>query len=215
MPELRIHNFSISIDGYGAGPNQRLERPFGDGPPLHDWMFATRTGQAMLGNDGGDEELDDYYVAQGISGIGATIMGRNMFGPVRGRWSDDDWRGWWGPNPPFHHPVFVLTHHSRPSIEMEGGTTFHFVTDGIHSALEQAFDAAGGQDVRVGGGVRTVQQYLAADLVDHMHIVIVPVFFGAGERLFDSAALVERYECVDLVGGTAAVAHLRVVRRGE
>jgi dihydrofolate reductase len=120
-----------------------------------------------------------------------------------------------GPNPPFHHPVFVLTHHSRPSIEMEGGTTFHFVTDGIHSALEQAFDAAGGQDVRVGGGVRTVQQYLSADLVDHMHIVIVPVFFGAGERLFDSTALVERYECVDLVGGTAAVAHLRVVRRGE
>jgi len=213
MGKLRVHNLSISIDGYGAGPNQSLENPLGvGGPGLHEWVFKTRTGRRMLGEEGGDEGLDDQFLERGDAGIGATIMGRNMFGPVRGRWPDEDWKGWWGPNPPYHHPVFVLTHHPREPIPMEGGTTFNFVTDGIESALSQAFAAAGDQDVRLGGGPSTVQQYLKAGLVDELHVAIVPIFLGAGERLFDHLdGGPFGYECVELVS-SPWVTHARFVR---
>jgi dihydrofolate reductase len=154
MPNVQVHNFAMSIDGYGAGPDQSLENPLGvGGSQLHDWVFKTRSGRRMLGMDGGDEGLDDEFVARGDVGIGATVMGRNMFGPIRGPWGDGTWLGWWGDDPPYHHPVFVLTHNARPSITMQGGTTFHFVTDGIEATLERALEAAGGNDVRIGGGV--------------------------------------------------------------
>jgi len=213
MGKLRVHNLSISIDGYGAGPNQSLENPLGvGGPGLHEWVFKTRTGRRMLGEEGGDEGLDDQFLERGDAGIGATVMGRNMFGPVRGRWPDEDWKGWWGPNPPYHHPVFVLTHHPREPIPMEGGTTFNFVTDGIESALSQAFAAAGDQDVRLGGGPSTVQQYLKAGLVDELHVAIVPIFLGAGERLFDHLdGGPFGYECVELVS-SPWMTHARFVR---
>ncbi len=213
MGKLRVHNLSISIDGYGAGPNQSLENPLGvGGPGLHEWVFKTRTGRRMLGEEGGDEGLDDQFLERGDAGIGATIMGRNMFGPIRGEWSDETWKGWWGPNPPYHHPVFVLTHHPRQPIPMEGGTTFNFVTDGIESALSQAFAAAGDQDVRLGGGPSTVQQYLKAGLVDELHVAIVPIFLGAGERLFDHLdGGPFGYECVELVS-SPWMTHARFVR---
>ncbi len=213
MGKLRVHNLSISIDGYGAGPNQSLDNPLGvGGPGLHEWVFKTRTGRRMLGEEGGDEGLDDQFLERGDAGIGATIMGRNMFGPIRGEWSDETWKGWWGPNPPYHHPVFVLTHHPRQPIPMEGGTTFNFVTDGIESALSQAFAAAGDQDVRLGGGPSTVQQYLKAGLVDELHVAIVPIFLGAGERLFDHLdGGPFGYECVELVS-SPSVTHARFVR---
>jgi len=213
MGKLRVHNLSISIDGYGAGPNQSLENPLGvGGPGLHEWVFKTRTGRRMLGEEGGNEGLDDQFLERGDAGIGATIMGRNMFGPIRGEWSDETWKGWWGPNPPYHHPVFVLTHHPRQPIPMEGGTTFNFVTDGIESALSQAFAAAGDQDVRLGGGPSTVQQYLKAGLVDELHVAIVPIFLGAGERLFDHLdGGPFGYECVELVS-SPSVTHARFVR---
>ncbi len=213
MGKLRVHNFSISVDGYGAGPNQGLNNPLGvGGPGLHEWVFKTRTGRRMLGEESGDEGLDDQFLVRGDAGIGATIMGRNMFGPVRGRWPDEDWKGWWGPNPPYHHPVFVLTHHPREPIPMEGGTTFNFVTDGIESALSQAFAAAGDQDVRLGGGPATIQQYLKTGLVDEIHVAIVPIFLGAGERLFDHLdGGPIGYECVELVS-SPWVTHVRFVR---
>ncbi len=214
MPRLRVHNFTISLDGYAAGPNQTLERPFGDieGPPLHEWMFATRFGHEMLGQEGGSEGLDNDVAVAGDAGVGATIMGRNMFGPAEGPWADEEWTGWWGPNPPYHHPVFVLTHHPRPSIRMEGGTTFHFVDGGIEDALAQAFAAADGADVRIGGGASTVQQYLRAGLVDELHLVIAPVLVGAGERLFDHLdGGPHGYECAELVG-SETVTHPRLVK---
>ncbi len=213
MGKLRVHNMAISIDGYGAGPNQTLENPLGiGGPGLHEWIFKTRTGLRMLGEEGGDEGLDDQFLKRGDAGIGATIMGRNMFGPIRGEWSDETWKGWWGPNPPYHHPVYVLTHHPRESIPMEGGTTFNFVTDGIESALAQAFAAAGGLDVRLGGGPATIQQYLKARLIDEMHVAIAPIFLGAGERLFDHLdGGPFGYECVELVS-SPSVTHARFVR---
>src|SRR5713226_4606078 len=213
MGKLRVHNVSISIDGYGAGPKQDVDDPLGvGGPGLHEWIFKTRTGRRMIGEEGGDEGLDDQFLARGDVGIGATIMGRNMFGPVRGRWPDESWKGWWGPNPPYHHPVFVLTHHPRESIPMEGGTTFNFVTDGIESALSQASAAAGGLDVRLGGGPATIQQYLKARLIDEMHVAIVPIFLGAGERLFDHLdGGPFGYECVELVS-SPWVTHARFVR---
>lgn len=214
MPKLRVHNFSISLDGYAAGPDQSFDKPFGviRGPELHEWMFATRTGRQMLGTDGGDEGIDDEFAKQGEVGIGATIMGRNMFGPIRGPWDNAEWTGWWGDDPPFHHPVFVLTHHPRPSIAMQGGTTFHFVDDGIEATLERALDAAGGNDVRIGGGAATVQQYLRAGLIDDLHLVIVPILLGGGERLFDHLdGAVDRYECVEMVG-SPAVTHIRLSR---
>ena len=213
MGKLRVHNMAISIDGYGAGPNQDLGNPLGVGAErLHEWVFKTRYGRRMIGEEGGDEGLDDQFLARGDVGIGATIMGRNMFGPVRGRWPDEEWKGWWGPDPPYHHPVFVLTHHPREPIPMEGGTTFNFVTDGIESALSQAFAAAGDLDVRLGGGSATIQQYLKAGLVDEMHVAIVPIFLGAGERLFDHLdGGPFGYECVELVS-SPWVTHARFVR---
>lgn len=162
MSRLRVHSFSVSLDGYGAGPNQDLDNPLGvGGMKLHEWVFGTRTFRQMLGKDGGVTGVEDDFVARGFENIGAWIIGRNMFGPLRGRWRDDSWKGWWGDNPPYHTPVFVLTHHARASIEMSGGTTFHFVTAGIHAALKRAVEAADGKDVRVGGGVATIRQYLS------------------------------------------------------
>ena len=213
MPKLRVHNLAMSLDGFVAGADQSVENPLGvDGERLHGWMFETKFGRAMIGESGGDIGVDNDFLEQGVDNIGATIMGRNMFGPIRGPWGDEDWRGWWGPNPPYHHPVFVLTHHPRPSIEMEGGTTFHFVDDPIDSVLEKAFDAAGGADVRLGGGASTVRQYLRAGLVDELHVPIVPLLLGAGERLFDDlAGITELYERSELIG-SPAVCHVRLVR---
>ncbi len=185
MSKLRVHCFAVSLDGYGAGPNQSLENPLGvGGLGLHQWIFATRTFQTMFGSGGGTTGTDDDFAARGVENVGAWILGRNMFGPVRGPWPDDTWKGWWGDNPPYHGPVFVLTHHARAPIPMEGGTTFHFVTDGIESALARARDAAGDHDIRLGGGVATMRQYLQAGLVDSMHVAIAPVLLGAGESLF-------------------------------
>ena len=219
MPKLRVHALAISLDGYVAGPHQDLEHPLGvGGPQLHEWVFATRAGQEMIGSTGGDEGVDHDFVARGFTGIGATVMGRNMFGPVRGPWGtgeEGDWKGWWGDTPPYHHPVFVLTHHARPPIEMAGGTTFHFVTDGIDAALTRAFAAADGADVRLGGGAATVREYLRAGLVDEMHLAVVPVLLGAGERLFEpDDAVADRYECAEMVPG-ASVMHVRLVRRSR
>jgi dihydrofolate reductase len=183
-PRLRVHCFSISLDGYGAGPNQDLAKPLGvGGLALHEWAFATRTIRQMFGQEGGTTSIDDGFAARGFNNIGAWILGRNMFGPVRGPWPDDSWKGWWGDNPPYHTPVFVLTSHQRAPITMEGGTIFHFVTDGIHAALQRAADAANGQDIRLGGGVATIRQYLRAGLVDEMHLAISPILLGSGENL--------------------------------
>lgn len=215
MPKLRAHNLAISLDGYMAGTDQSIDDPLGVGAMrLHDWVFATRSFRRMQGMDdsGGEAGLDDDFIARGVAGIGATIMGRNMFGPIRGAWGSDDWKGWWGDNPPFHHPVFVLTHHPRPSIPMQGGTTFHFVDSGIEAALERAFDAADGGDVRLGGGAATVQQYLRAGLIDDMHVAIVPILLGGGERLFDHLdGRQASYECVEFVS-SPAVTHVRLAR---
>jgi dihydrofolate reductase len=216
MPKLRVHNFSVSLDGYGAGPGQDLAHPLGvGGDRVHEWAFKTRTFREMFGEGGGEEGTDDRFAAEGDEGIGATIMGRNMFGPIRGPWRDEDWRGWWGDNPPYHHPVFVLTHQPREPITMEGGTTFHFVTGGIHAALEQAREAAGRQDVRLGGGAATIQQYLRAGLIDELHLVIVPVLLGSGERLFDHLdGGPAGYGCVEFAC-SSSVAHVRLARTGE
>jgi len=212
MARLRVHNFAISLDGYGAGPDQRLENPLGvGGERLHEWVFETKFGREMIGQEGGEEGVDQEFAVAGVTGIGATIMGRNMFGPIRDDWGDTDWRGWWGDNPPYHHPVFVLTHHPRDPIEMDGGTTFHFVTDGIESALAQATTAAGDDDIRLGGGVATIQQYLRAGLVDDLHVAVVPILLGRGERLFDNLGdAVDGFECAELVASRSVV-HVRMV----
>ncbi len=206
MTKLRVHCFSISLDGYGAGPNQNLDNPLGvGGLALHQWAFATRTFQKMFGGEGGATGLDDDFAARGFSNIGAWIIGRNMFGPIRGEWPDDNWKGWWGDNPPYHVPVFVLSHHARASIPMAGGTTFHFVTDGIQAALARAQEAANGQDIRLGGGVATIRQYLRARLVDEMHLAVAPTLLGTGEHLFaglDAAAL--GYQCSEHVSSANA-----------
>jgi dihydrofolate reductase len=208
-----VRNFSISIDGFGAARSQSLDNPIGvGGGRLHEWIFATRSGRAMIGAEGGSEGLDDDYFANRDANVGATIMGRNMFGPVRGPWGQEEWTGWWGENPPFHHPVFVLTHHARPPLVMDGGTTFHFVDGGIDVALERANAAAEGADVLIGGGASTIRQYLAAGLLDEFQLTIVPVLLGGGERLFDeldfSAA---KYECAEHVS-SPAVTHVRFVK---
>jgi dihydrofolate reductase len=185
MSKLRVESFTVSIDGFGAGPNQNLDNPLGTGGMgLHKWAFPTRTFQQMFGNESGTTGTDEDFAARGFRNVGASIMGRNMFGPIRGPWPDLHWKGWWGDNPPYHTPVFVLTNHPRESITMDGGTTFHFVTDGIVSALERAKDAAHGLDVRVGGGVATIRQYLRAGLIDEMHLAITPILLGSGESLF-------------------------------
>ncbi len=192
MSKLRVESFTLSLDGYGAGPDQDLNNPLGvGGTALHGWAFSTRTFQrAVLGQEGGATDgIDEAYAARGFRNIGAWILGRNMFGPVRGPWPDESWRGWWGENPVYGVPVFVLTHHARAPLVMQGGTTFHFVTDGIASALAQAREAAGGRDVRLGGGVNVIQQYLRERLIDELHIAIAPVLLGAGERLFEGIHL--------------------------
>jgi len=184
MSRLRINCFAISVDGYGAGPDQSLDDPLGvGGETLHEWFVPTRTFQKMLGKDSGTTGIDDEFAARGMANIGAWILGRNMFGPVRGPWPDEQWKGWWGEEPPYHVPVFVLTHHARAPLTMKGGTTFHFVTDGIDAALERARAAAGGKDVRVGGGVATIREYLQAGLVDEMHLAISGALLGRGEAL--------------------------------
>ena len=191
MSKLRVESFTISLDGFGAGPDQDLGNPLGvGGGALHGWAMATRTfQQKVFGSDGGQTGIDDDFAARGFRNMGAWILGRNMFGPVRGPWPDESWRGWWGDNPVYHVPVFVLTHHARAPLVMEGGTTFHFVTEGPLVALQRAREAAQGKDVRVGGGVNVIQQYLRQRLIDEMHIAISPVLLGAGERLFDGVHL--------------------------
>jgi dihydrofolate reductase len=213
MGKLRF-NMTMSLDGYVAGPGQSLEDPLGEGGlALHEWAFATQSFRTVHGLDGGERGLDDDRVAAWNSNIGATIMGRNMFGPVRGPWGDNAWAGWWGDDPPFHTPVFVLTHHDREPLPMQGGTTFYFVADGIEAALERATEAAGGRDVAIGGGANTAQQYLRARLVDEMEIHVVPVLLGAGTRLFENVDTgAAGYECVALVSSPAA-AHYAYVRQ--
>jgi dihydrofolate reductase len=186
MPQLKF-DITITLDGYVAGPNQSVENPLGEGASgIHDWAVKTRAFAEMHGRDGGETGANDGVVRESFENIGASLMGRNMFGGGPGSWGEDPWRGWWGDNPPFHTRVFVLTHHEREPLEMEGGTTFHFVTDGIESALEQATEAAGAKDVHIGGGAQTAQQYLRAGLIDEMELHLVPQFLGAGERLFDN-----------------------------
>jgi dihydrofolate reductase len=201
MARLRVESFSMSIDGFSAGPDQSLENPLGvGGSALHDWAFKTETFQKMFGGESGSTGVDNDFAARGFRNVGAWILGRNMFGPVRGPWPDDSWRGWWGDNPPYHTDVFVLTHYPRASIRMEGGTTFHFVTEGIHVALVRAKAAAGGKDVRLGGGAHSIREYLQARLVDEMHIAISPVLLGAGESLFGGLNLVALgYQCTERV----------------
>ncbi|GFE82704.1 deaminase reductase [Steroidobacter agaridevorans] len=192
MGKVRVNFFCVSMDGFGAGPDQSLQQPLGiGGESLHEWAFGTRTFQKMFGKEGGSTGIDDEFLVRSFDNLGAWIMGRNMFGPIRGRWPDEEWQGWWGPNPPYHSPVFVLTNHSRAPLDMEGGTTFHFVTDGIHAALERARAAANGKDIRVLGGASTIRQYLQARLIDEMHLVVVPKLLGQGEPLFTGVDLVK------------------------
>jgi dihydrofolate reductase len=214
MPKLRVHAFSVSIDGYGAGPNQSLENPLGTGGlALHDWVFPTRTFQLMHGKESGARGIDDDFAARGFENIGAWIIGRNMFGPVRGPWPDETWKGWWGENPPYHTPVFVLTHHSRPSLSMAGGTTFHFVTDGIHAAVERASAAVNGKDIRIGGGIATIQQFLRAGLIDHLHLAISPIILGSGENLFANVDMLKLgYQCTERVS-TPKATHIVLTRQ--
>ncbi|RWB20941.1 dihydrofolate reductase family protein [Mesorhizobium sp.] len=185
MSKLRVNAFTLSLDGFGAGPDQDLSNPLGvGGEDLHKWMVGTRTFRQMVGKEGGTIDTDEAFTVRSFENVGAWILGRNMFGPIRGEWPDENWKGWWGDNPPYHVPVFVLTHHPRDPIVMEGGTTFYFVTDGIHSALAHAKAAAGGKDVRVGGGVATIRQYLLEKLIDEMHLAVSPLLLGKGENLF-------------------------------
>jgi dihydrofolate reductase len=185
MTRVRVAGFSVSIDGFGAGPEQGPDDPLGKGgPELHEWLYGTRTFRAMIGEAGGSIGVDEQFAAGSMAGFGAFILGRNMFGPIRGDWPDDRWRGWWGDDPPYHAPVFVLTHFARAPIEMDGGTVFHFVTEGIDMALERAVSAAGELDVKIGGGVSTVRQYLQAGVVDELHYAIAPVALGRGEAMF-------------------------------
>jgi dihydrofolate reductase len=216
MTKLRVQGFSVSLDGFGAGPNQDLANPIGvGGLAMLQWFIATRTFQKMHGGDGGTTGIDDDFAARGFANIGAFILGRNMFGPVRGPWPDDTWKGWWGENPPYHTPVFVLTHHPRPSITMDGGTVFHFVADGINAALKRATEAAGGRDVRLGGGVATIRQYLQAALIDEIHLAISPVLLGSGEQLLAGIDLPRLgYECTEHVP-TANATHIVLTRRGS
>lgn len=206
MTKVRVQSFALSIDGFGAGPNQDLQNPLGvNGPELMDWFFHTRSWREMHGQEGGENGVDNEIAAQGLSGMGAWILGRNMFGPIRGPWPDDSWKGWWGEEPPYHTPVFVLTHHERAPLKMKGGTEFHFVTDGIQTALERAVAAANGRDVRIGGGAATIRQFLRARLIDELHLAMRPVLLGSGEHLLrdiDLRAL--GYRCTNSVAGERA-----------
>jgi dihydrofolate reductase len=214
MSKLCVRSFAVSLDGYGAGPDQDLNNPLGvRGPELMEWFFHTRVWRKMHSQDGGETGADNQIAERGFAGIGAWILGRNMFGPVRGPWPDESWKGWWGEEPPYHTPVFVLTHHARAPLQMAGGTTFHFVTDGIHAALAQARAAAGGRDVRVGGGVATVREYLRAGLIDEMHLALRPVLLGSGESLFAGIDMSKLgYVCTDHVAGERAT-HMFIRKR--
>ncbi len=214
MSKLRVNAFGVSVDGYGAGPAQSLDNPMGiGGMALHQWVFGTKTFKkvagdfagSLIGDSTGETGVDDDFAARGFANLGAWIMGRNMFAPSRGAWPDDGWQGWWGDNPPYHVPVFVLTHHPRDPITMAGGTTFHFVTDGIDVALERAKEAAGDKDVRLGGGVATIRQYLAAGLIDELHLAIAPALLGRGEHLFTGIDMVGLgYQCTEHASSSAA-----------
>jgi dihydrofolate reductase len=216
MGRVRVASFSISVDGYGAGPRQDRANPLGvGGLALHQWFFATRTFQRMHGHDGGQDGVDEDFAVRAFQNVGAWILGRNMFGPIRGDWPDESWKGWWGDNPPYHTPVFVLTHHARASITMEGGTTFHFVTGGIDEALDRARQAAGGMDVRLGGGVATIRQYLNAGLIDELHLAISPALLGAGEHLLEGIDLPKLgYRCTEFVASANAT-HVVVAKAGN
>lgn len=214
MGKLRVQSFAVSLDGYGAGPRQDLQNPLGvGGPELMEWFFRTRAWRRMHGQQDGETGIDNEMAEQGFAGIGAWILGRNMFGPVRGPWPDESWKGWWGEEPPYHTPVFVLTHHARPPLDMAGGTEFHFVTGGLHEALERAKNAAGDRDVRLGGGVFTIREYLRAGLIDSLHLVVRPVLLGSGEHLLhgiDARAL--GYEVERAVAGERAT-HVLVTKK--
>jgi dihydrofolate reductase len=214
VARLVVRAFTLSLDGFSSAPKQSRENPFGEGGlVIMEWALGTRTFKKMFGDEGGSTGIDDEFAAKADEGVGATIMGRNMFGPIRGPWPGDEWKGWWGPNPPYHHPAFVLTNYPRPPIPMEGGTTFHFETEGIDVALKNAFEAAKGKDVRIGGGATVVRHYLRAGLIDELHLVVTPKLLGAGERLFegtDDAA--KMYECVEFKSSESA-AHIRLVKR--
>jgi dihydrofolate reductase len=185
MSKIKVAAFSVSLDGFGAGTNQSREDPLGkNGESLHEWIFPTKTFLKIGGKEGGTEGTDNKFAEQSMENIGAWIMGRNMFGPIRGPWPNDDWTGWWGKNPPYHVPIFVLTHHARESVTMTGGTIFHFVTNGIEAALEEARKVANGKDIRIGGGVSTIRQFLEAGYIDEMHLAFAPIFLGSGEHLF-------------------------------
>jgi dihydrofolate reductase len=214
MSKVRVNSFSISLDGYGAGPRQDAENPLGvGGPDLFEWFFATRTWRQMHGKEGGSVGADNDWASRGMENVGAWILGRNMFGPIRGPWPDEAWKGWWGDTPPYHVPVFVLTHHARNAIVMNGSTTFHFVMDGIDAALERAKHVAGDKDVRIGGGAATIRQYLEASLIDELHLAVRPILLGSGENLFagiDMPAL--GYQCTEHVS-TELATHVVLSRR--
>lgn len=218
MSRVRVHNFSVSLDGFGTGEGQSLEAPFGHaGTRLHDWFFPTRSFADLHaegpGEPTGTTGVDDAFASGWTSGVGAEIMGRNKFGPQRGPWADEAWAGWWGDNPPFHTPVFVLTHHPRPSIEMKGGTTFHFLDASPAEALEAARRSAGGMDVRIGGGPSTVREFLAANLIDYLHIAVVPIVLGKGERLWDGLEGLEQRFATESVSSPSGITHLTLTRR--
>lgn len=213
MSKLRVNCFAVSVDGYGAGPDQSRDHPLGiGGDGLHQWFYPTAVFQEMAGNSGGTTGPDNDFAVAGSANVGAWIMGRNMFGPIRGPWSDDEWRGWWGENPPYHTPVFVLTHHPREPVMMDGGTTFYFVTDGIRAALDRARNAAGDLDIRIGGGASVIRQYLVAGLIDQIHLAVAPVILGSGEHLLAGIDLRSmRYRITENVG-TANAMHVVIER---
>ena len=214
MSKVRVASFSVSLDGFGAGPRQDLQNPLGvRGLELHSWFFPTDVFKKMTGKNGGTTGVDNEFAMKSFENVGAWILGRNMFGPVRGPWPDEAWKGWWGEEPPYHTPVFVLTHHARTPLEMKGGTTFHFVTDGIESALKQAKEAARGKDVRIGGGVATIRKYLTAGLIDEMHLAMSPVLMGEGETLFAGINLHELGFVVERVVAGENATHLLTRRR--
>lgn len=214
MQKLVVRGYALSIDGFSSAAGQSLENPFGKGGlALMEWAFKTRTMRSMFGQEGGSTGIDDGFLAKATENIGASILGRNMFGPVRGPWVGDEWRGWWGDNPPYHTPVFVVTAHPRTALVMEGGTTFYFVNDGIESALRQAFAAAQGKDVRLGGGGTVIRQYLRAGLVDELHLVLTNKLLGSGERIFEGTDnIANDYECVETVA-SETVTHIRLVKK--
>jgi len=216
VARLRVHNFTVSLDGFGAGPRQDLEHPLGEGGlRLHEWIFRTSSFRELQGQGGGETGVNDELFRARTAGVGATIMGRNMFGPVRGPWPDESWRGWWGEDPPFGHDVFVLTHHPRADLAMRNGTTFRFTSAAPHEALEMAIRAADGQDVTLGGGSATIRQFLAAGLIDEMHLAVAPVLLGEGERIFDGLpASITGYSCSGLTCSDG-IAHARIIRTPE